>query len=73
MRRAVLAGAQFVSEPHTFAADDRVLAVLPLYHINAEIVTVLAPLWSGGSLVMPERFGVQAFWRWAIEYRCTLA
>ena len=37
-------------------ARDRVLAVLPLYHINALAVTMLAPLAHGGSVVMPPQF-----------------
>jgi long-chain acyl-CoA synthetase len=69
--RAILAGARFVSEAHELRGQDRVLAVLPLYHINAQIVTVLAPLWHGGSLVMPQRFSVASFWRWAAEYHCS--
>ena len=69
--RNVLAGARFVSEAHGLDGSDRVLAVLPLYHINAQIVTVLAPLYHGGSLVMPRRFSAAAFWRLAAEHRCT--
>jgi len=67
----VLAGATFVSQAHQLSATDRVLAVLPLYHINAQIVTVLAPLVHGGSLVMPQRFSVGSFWQLAGDYRCT--
>jgi len=66
--RNVLAGARFVSEAHGLDRTDRVLAVLPLYHINAQIVTVLAPLHHGGSLVMPRRFSAGAFWRLAREH-----
>jgi long-chain acyl-CoA synthetase len=69
--RNLLAGARFVSEAHALGEADRVLAVLPLYHINAQVVTVLAPLWHGGSLVLPDRFSVSAFWRLAADYRCT--
>jgi long-chain acyl-CoA synthetase len=69
--RAILAGARFVSEAHQLTPADRVLAVLPLYHINAQIVTVLAPLWHGGSLVIPPRFSVASFWTLATDYRCT--
>jgi acyl-CoA synthetase (AMP-forming)/AMP-acid ligase II len=69
--RNVLAGARFVSEAHGLDGSDRVLGVLPLYHINAQIVTVLAPLYHGGSLVMPRRFSAAAFWRLAAEHRCT--
>lgn len=67
----VLAGARFVSEAHALGPADRALAVLPLYHINAQIVTVLATLVHGGSLVMPERFSAKAFWPLAARYRCT--
>jgi len=70
-QRNVLAGARFVSEAHRLNTSDRVLAVLPLYHINAQIVTVLAPLYHGGSLVMPRRFSTADFWRLAAEHDCT--
>lgn len=69
--RNLLAGARFVSEAHALSAADRVLAVLPLYHINAQVVTVLAPLLQGGSVVMPSRFHTSAFWPLAARYRCT--
>lgn len=67
----LLAGARFVSEAHALGPSDRVLAVLPLYHINAQVVMVLATLWHGGSLVMPPRFSVSTFWKLAKEHRCT--
>ena len=65
------ASAQAISAEHGLGADDRVLAVLPLYHINAFAVTMLAPLAHGGSLVMPPRFSAAAFWQQAIEHGCT--
>jgi long-chain acyl-CoA synthetase len=67
----LLAGAAFVSQAHGLGPDDRVLAVLPLYHINAQVVTVLAPLFHGGSLVMPQRFSTSQFWPLAERYHCT--
>jgi long-chain acyl-CoA synthetase len=67
----VTAGAAFVSAAHQLTAADRVLAVLPMYHINAQIVTVLAPLLHGGSLVMPRRFSAGGFWALAVESGCT--
>ena len=47
---------------------DRVAAVLPLYHINAFAVTMLAPLAHGGSLVMPPKFSAAGFWEMAIDH-----
>lgn len=58
----LVANAFAIMNEHSLAASDRVLAVLPLYHINAFIVTMLAPLVSGGSLAMPAKFSAARFW-----------
>jgi acyl-CoA synthetase (AMP-forming)/AMP-acid ligase II/acyl carrier protein len=50
---------------------DRSLLVLPLYHINAECVTLMPTLMSGGSIVVPHHFGVSQFWDWLEDYGCT--
>ena len=65
------ANAQAIVAEHALTEADRVLAVMPLYHINAFAVTMLAPLASGGSLVMPARFSVARFWEWASGHRCS--
>jgi acyl-CoA synthetase (AMP-forming)/AMP-acid ligase II len=69
--RSVIAGGRYTVEAHALTAEDRALCVLPLYHINGEIVTVIAPLCSGGSLVIPYRYSTSAFWKWIEQYRCT--
>ncbi len=65
------ANARAISAEHRLGPDDRVTAVLPLYHINAFAVTMLAPLAHGGSLAMPPRFSAQKFWDLAAGLRCT--
>ena len=65
------ANARAISAEHALAPGDRVLAVLPLYHINAFAVTMLAPLAHGGSLAMPPRFSAGAFWQQAVDTGCT--
>ena len=65
------ANALAISREHCLGSSDRVAAVLPLYHINAFAVTMLAPLAHGGSLVMPPKFSVAGFWQMAIEQGCT--
>ncbi len=60
--RAVISGGQFVSAAHELGPQDRVLATLPLYHINAQIVTAISPLIHGGSMVLPHRFSASVFW-----------
>jgi len=67
----LLANARNVSAEHRLGAEDRVLASLPLYHINGLVVTLLAPLFHGGSVVMPARFSARAFWHDAATYGCT--
>jgi long-chain acyl-CoA synthetase len=69
--RSVIAGGRFVSEAHGLTPSDRVMAVLPLYHINAQIVTATAPLVHGGSLVLPHRFSASTFWEQVVRYGCT--
>lgn len=65
------ANAEAIGIEHGLTADDRVLAVLPLYHINAFAVTMLAPLAHGGSLAMPPKFSAARFWAQAIEAQCS--
>ena len=69
--RNVVAGGHNTVEAHALSPEDRALCVLPLYHINGEIVTAIAPLVSGGSIVMPHRFSVSSFWELIAQYRCT--
>jgi acyl-CoA synthetase (AMP-forming)/AMP-acid ligase II len=65
------ANAQAISTEHGLSARDRVLAVLPLYHINAFAVTMLAPLAHGGSLAMAPKFSAARFWDQAAQACCT--
>jgi acyl-CoA synthetase (AMP-forming)/AMP-acid ligase II len=65
------ANAASIVAEHALGAADRVLGVLPLYHINAFAVTMLAPLASGGSVAMAPRFSAQRFWDQALGSGCT--
>jgi acyl-CoA synthetase (AMP-forming)/AMP-acid ligase II len=67
----LVANAHAISTEHHLGPSDRVLAVLPLYHINAFTVTMLAPLAQGGSLAMPAKFSATRFWQQAREQHCT--
>ncbi|GAB7547455.1 AMP-binding protein [Cupriavidus sp. 8B] len=69
--RSVVSGGQYVSAAHELGVQDRVLAILPLYHINAQIVTATSPLVHGGSLVLPHRFRVSGFWGLVAQNQCT--
>ncbi len=69
--RAVVSGGKFVTDAQGLTEADRVMAVLPLYHINAQVVTAVAPLVHGGSLVLPHRFSASTYWQVATRHRCT--
>jgi long-chain acyl-CoA synthetase len=55
---------------HELGSDDRLLCVLPLFHMNAQNI-MLGVLYSGSSIVMPSRFRVARYWDWVVTYRCT--
>lgn len=67
----VVSGGLYTVMAHELAPEDRALCSLPVYHINGAVVTVVAPLLSGGSVIMPHRFAVSTFWRLLSDYRCT--
>ena len=69
--RNCVAGGEFTSAAHRLQESDRVLCALPLYHINGQIVTAVAPLVHGGSVVMPHRFSASSYWELVSGYRCT--
>ena len=68
---AVISGGANVMGGHGLMESDRALCVLPVYHINGAMVTVSAPLVSGGSVVMPSRFSARTYWSLVAEYQCT--
>lgn len=67
----LLANARNISVEHRLGTEDRVLASLPLYHINGLVVTLLAPLYHAGSVVMTPRFSARTFWRDVARFGCT--
>ncbi|MEK9942751.1 MAG: AMP-binding protein, partial [Gammaproteobacteria bacterium] len=68
---SLLAGGANTVAAHHLTRNDRALCVLPLCHINGQVVTAMAPLLSGSSVVMPSRFKVSQFWQWIITHGCT--
>lgn len=44
---------------------------MPLFHVNGQIVTVMTPLYCGGSLVLPKKFSVTHFFPHAAKYGAT--
>jgi acyl-CoA synthetase (AMP-forming)/AMP-acid ligase II len=69
--RSLLAGGQNTAGAHRLGPDDRALAVTPLALRGPQNATLMATFVSGGSLVVPRRFDVTAFWDLVVRYRCT--
>jgi acyl-CoA synthetase (AMP-forming)/AMP-acid ligase II len=67
----MLSAARAVAQSLALTPDDRVLSSLPLYHINGQCIATVAPLVSGGSIVMPHRFSVSQWWPLVARYRPT--
>ena len=68
---SLLAGGANTANAHQLTVNDRALCVLSLCHINGQVVTVMAPLVSGSSVVMPSRFSTSQFWNIIADYKCT--
>ena len=69
--RNLLAAGRAIAAVQALTAADRVLSALPLYHINGQCIATIAPLVSGGSIVLPSRFSVSRWWSLVEEYRPT--
>lgn len=63
--------ARAVVEHHVIDEGDRCLGLLPLFHVNAEVVEVLASLVAGSEVVLVERFHKHGFWELAAASHCT--
>ena len=63
--------ARVVATHHELGATDRGFCSLPLFHINAEVVGLLATLVTGCSLVVDRRFHRNGFWALMAARRIT--
>jgi acyl-CoA synthetase (AMP-forming)/AMP-acid ligase II len=54
--------ARAVVRSHRLTDADRAYNPLPLFHVNGEVVGLLAPLLSGGTVVLADRFHRTGFW-----------
>jgi long-chain acyl-CoA synthetase len=67
----VLANAKQISEWLGFGQKDRLLSVMPLFHMNAVSVTTMAALYAGGSTVVTPKFSASRFWQIISDYQIT--
>ena len=67
----LLANARQIVEWLGFGADDRLLTVMPLFHMNAVSVTTMSALYAGASTVVCPRFSASRFWQIVSDYEVT--
>jgi len=65
--RNILANAAAGAELLPLAAGERVGMMLPLFHVNAQVVTCVIPMMVGCEIVMWERFSASTFWQTVAE------
>lgn len=69
--KSVIAGGINTTTAHQLTKGDRALCVLQLYHINGEMVTIMGPLVSGSSVVIPNKFSITEFWPLIDQWQCS--
>lgn len=68
----LIADAKAISEWFQFSTETRTLCILPLFHNNGQITTLLAPLYAGGSTVIVKgKTSLMSFWGVVEEYKAT--
>jgi long-chain acyl-CoA synthetase len=67
----IIANARQISEWLHFTDSDRLLTIMPLFHMNAVSVTSMSALYAGGSTVISPRFSAKRFWNVVSEYKIT--
>ena len=60
-----------ISKTYLLNGDDTALVVMPLFHVHGLIGVALSSLFSGGTIVIPERFSASTFWHDRLEHNAT--
>ena len=67
----LIANARQITDWMGFGPDDRLLTVMPLFHMNAVSVTTMTALYAGGSTVVSPKFSASRFWDIISKYKIT--
>ena len=67
----IIANARQISQWLNFTENDRLLTIMPLFHMNAVSVTTMSALYAGGSTVVSPRFSGSRFWNIISDYQVT--
>ncbi|GAB7351994.1 hypothetical protein MBLNU459_g2515t1 [Dothideomycetes sp. NU459] len=58
-----------IKKTYELTAKDRTMLVMPLFHVHGLLAGFLAPLLSGGSVVVPPKFSASEFWPDFLEHK----
>ena len=67
----VIANARQITAWLGFTEKDRLLTIMPLFHMNAVSVTTMSALYAGGSTVVSPKFSASRFWQIISDYEIT--
>jgi oxalate---CoA ligase len=60
-----------IQDTYELTPEDRTLLVMPLFHVHGLLAGFLAPLRSGGSVIIPGAFSAHQFWNDFSTYKAT--
>ncbi|MHA2390542.1 MAG: class I adenylate-forming enzyme family protein [Promethearchaeota archaeon] len=63
--------AEMIQEFLKAREDFRFMLILPLFHVNAQIVTVMAPFSIGASCILTSGFSAQTHWETVAKYKAS--
>ena len=67
----VIANARQISSWLGFTEADRLLTIMPLFHMNAVSVTTMSALYASASTVVSPKFSASRFWQIISDYQIT--
>jgi fatty-acyl-CoA synthase/long-chain acyl-CoA synthetase len=70
--RATLGATWFMAQRMRITEADIYFSTQPLYHVGGSVASVLLPLCTGATVVIPERYSPEAVFSLLPRYRCTV-
>ncbi len=68
----LLVDAFAIAQAQGITGSQRMMCVLPIHHVNGTVVTLMTPLYAGGSVVLNRAFSVNHFWRLLIAEKVNI-
>ncbi|MCA9807189.1 MAG: long-chain-fatty-acid--CoA ligase, partial [Cyanobacteria bacterium HKST-UBA06] len=68
----LITDAHYISQWFGFTGQTVMMCILPLFHVNGEVVTMMTPLLIGASVVLQRKFSASTFWATIARYRVNM-